>query len=174
MRKISEWVDVIREAEKRELSKLQQSYQDYFLAKLKKYGVSSPADLSDEKKAEFFNEITKDWEKGQGASEAGKKDVKEYGVAEGNAFLAARAKAIEEGAEEFEFNGKTYKVTSKPVNEAEVKNAEDFKEYAETVLKQMHGDKYDQKIADKLIKDLSAEAEKSGDWGAVIGKLNKG
>ena len=31
-------------------------------------------------------------------------------VTEGNAFLAARAKAIEEDAEEFEFNGKTYPV----------------------------------------------------------------
>ena len=31
-------------------------------------------------------------------------------VNEGNAFLAARAKAIEEDAEEFEFNGKTYPV----------------------------------------------------------------
>jgi len=31
-------------------------------------------------------------------------------VIEGNAFLAARAKAIEEGAEEFEFNGKKYPV----------------------------------------------------------------
>jgi len=32
---------------------------------------------------------------------------------ERNAFLGARAKAIEEDREEFEFNGKTYKVTSK-------------------------------------------------------------
>ena len=34
-------------------------------------------------------------------------------VREGNAFLGARAKAIEEGSEEFEFDGKTYKVTNK-------------------------------------------------------------
>jgi len=36
-------------------------------------------------------------------------------VYEGNAFLGARAKAIEEDLEEFEFNGKTYPVTTKKV-----------------------------------------------------------
>ena len=82
MKKFSEWIQPLREAEERELSQLQKSYQDYFKAKLNKYGVKSPADLSAEKKAEFFGEITKDWEKGQGASEAGKKDVKEHGVKE--------------------------------------------------------------------------------------------
>jgi hypothetical protein len=38
-------------------------------------------------------------------------------VTEGNAFLAARAKAIEEDAEEFEFNGKTYPVIKEAVEE---------------------------------------------------------
>lgn len=47
------------------------------------------------------------------------KESKEIKLQEGNAFLAARAKAIEEDKEEFEFNGKTYKVTykTKKVNE---------------------------------------------------------
>ena len=36
---------------------------------------------------------------------------------EGNAFLAARAKAIEEDAEEFEFNGKKYPVIKAGINE---------------------------------------------------------
>lgn len=41
-------------------------------------------------------------------------------ITEGNAFLAARAKAIEEDAEEFEFNGKKYPVLNRPkkLNEA--------------------------------------------------------
>jgi hypothetical protein len=107
MKKFTEWVGLIREAEQKELSMLQKSYQEYFTAKLKKYGVESPADLSPEKKAEFFSEITKDWEKGKGANESGKKDVKEYGVSEGNAFLAARARAIEEGSETFKFSCRT-------------------------------------------------------------------
>lgn len=42
---------------------------------------------------------------------------------EGNAFLAARAKAIEEDAEEFEFNGKTYPVIKE---EAEVEEGNAF------------------------------------------------
>jgi hypothetical protein len=234
MKKISEWVDVIREAEKRELSKLQQSYQEYFLAKLKKFGVKSPADLSADKKSEFFGEITKDWEKGQGANESGKKDVQEYGLKEGNAFLAARAKALEEGAEEFEFNGKVYQVHNKGVNEeeikksdvkkmiqdetkdlekkvkkaedaakdaekkaekaedeansatkdaekaqdkagkGEIKNKEDFSEYAMKILKKQHPKDFDEAIAKKVIDGLSKDAEKSGDWGAAIGRLNKG
>ena len=39
---------------------------------------------------------------------------------EGNAFLAARAKAIEEDAEEFEFNGKTYPVIKEEEQESVV------------------------------------------------------
>jgi len=66
MKKFSEWVGTLREAEKKEQSELQKSYQDYFKAKLSKYGVESPADLDEEKKKEFFSEISKDWEKGQG------------------------------------------------------------------------------------------------------------
>ena len=230
MKKISEWADAVREAEKRELSKLQQSYQDYFSAKLKKYGVESPADLPADKKSEFFSEITKDWEKGQGASESGKKDIKEFGMTEGNAFLAARAKAIEEGAETFEFNGKVYQVR---VNEADIKKSdvkkmikdetkeleskvkkaetaakdaeqkakdaeaesksaikdaekaqekagkgtieskEDFREYAMKILKKQHPDDFDEDIAKKVIDGLSKDAEKSGDWGSAIGRLNK-
>lgn len=41
-------------------------------------------------------------------------------IEEGNAFLGARAKAIEEDAEEFEFNGRTYPVVVKESNETEV------------------------------------------------------
>jgi hypothetical protein len=336
MKKISEWADAVREAEKRELSKLQQSYQEYFSAKLKKYGVESPADLSADKKSEFFSEITKDWEKGQGASESGKKDVKEFGVSEGNfnynlylneeilmthpdelkdflnknqshfatflkgkymavnvtgdiltikpksgsftitvdtkkgtidstgkpshpestsygeimsflkyrtkftvlnegnAWMAARAKAIEEGLDEFEFNGKVYPVFQNEVSEAEInkadikkmikdetkeleskvkkaetaakdaeqkakdaeaeskgaikdakkaqdragkgtiENKEDFREYAMKILKKQHPDNFDEEIANKVIDGLAKDAEKSGDWGSAIGRLNKG
>ena len=233
MKKFTEWVGLIREAEQKELSMLQKSYQEYFTAKLKKFGVESPADLSPDKKAEFFSEITKDWEKGKGANESGKKDVKEYGVKEGNAFLAARARAVEEGAETFEFNGKIYQVTSKQVNEEEIKKSdvkkmiqdetkdlekkvkkaedaakdaekkavdaeaeanaatkdaekakenagkgkieskEDFREYAMMILKKQHPKDFDEKLANKIIDGLSKDAEKSGDWGSAIGRLNK-
>jgi hypothetical protein len=82
MKKFTQWVDVIREAEESKQSELQKSYKDYFSAKLNKFGAKSPADLDAEQKAEFFNEIKKDWEKGSGAKPAGKKDVEEHGVKE--------------------------------------------------------------------------------------------
>lgn len=36
-------------------------YKAFFEKKLKEYGVSSPAELSDEDKKKFFNEIDKEW-----------------------------------------------------------------------------------------------------------------
>jgi len=38
-------------------------YQTFFKKKLKEYGVSSPAELSDEEKKKFFNQIEKEWTK---------------------------------------------------------------------------------------------------------------
>lgn len=145
MKKFTQWVDVIREAEERQQSELQKSYKDYFSAKLNKFGAKSPADLDAAQKSEFFEEIKKDWEKGTGAKPAGKKDL---GIHE--------SEDLNESA----------------IFEADIKNAADFKEYATTVLKKQHGDKFDEKVADKVIKGLSDEAEKSGDWGAAVGKLN--
>lgn len=82
MKKFTTTVGVIRDINEKELSDLQKSYREYFGAKMEKFGVKSPAELDDAQKKEFFNEITKDWEKGKGASEAGKKDVEEHGVKE--------------------------------------------------------------------------------------------
>jgi hypothetical protein len=82
MKKFTEWVGVIREAEEKQMSELQKSYKDYFGAKLNKFNAKSPADLTEEQKKEFFNEIKKDWEIGTGAKPAGKKDVEEHGVKE--------------------------------------------------------------------------------------------
>jgi hypothetical protein len=75
MKKFTEWVNVVRQAELSEASELQKSYQDYFTAKLKKYGAESPADLDDEKKKEFFNEITKEWDKGKGVKPEFKEEI---------------------------------------------------------------------------------------------------
>jgi len=38
-----------------------EDYMKFFAGKLKKYGVKSPSELSDEDKKKFFNEIEKDW-----------------------------------------------------------------------------------------------------------------
>lgn len=45
----------------RELSKLQKEYRSFFLEKLHSYGVNSPAELTKEKKSEFFTAIKHDW-----------------------------------------------------------------------------------------------------------------
>jgi hypothetical protein len=48
--------EVIAEGDKEE-------YQKFFKEKLDKYDVKSPAELSDEDKKKFFNEIEKEWTK---------------------------------------------------------------------------------------------------------------
>lgn len=71
----------------------------------------------------------------------------------------------------FKNNSFTF-VKGDAVNEAKITSDEQFTEYANKVLKQAHGDKFDQKIADKVVKDLLKKYE--GDYGAMIGALTKG
>lgn len=47
----------------RKLSELQKEYRLFFLEKMSLYGVRSPAELTKEKKSEFFTEIKHDWTK---------------------------------------------------------------------------------------------------------------
>lgn len=47
----------------RKLSELQKEYRNFFVGKMELYGVKSPAQLTKEKKSEFFTEIKKDWAK---------------------------------------------------------------------------------------------------------------
>lgn len=91
MRKLSTQAPLIREAEERALSDLQKDWRDYFGAKLAKFGAKSPADLDEEKKKEFFNDLKNDWERGKGATEAGKKDIEEHGVKEGEEVNEGRS-----------------------------------------------------------------------------------
>jgi hypothetical protein len=98
MKKFSEWIGAVREAEGAK-SDLQKSYQDYFQAKLAKYGVESPADLDEEKKKEFFNEISADWDAGKGVKPAAKekveKEKEEAGVKEAEIPAAKPAEETE-------------------------------------------------------------------------------
>lgn len=82
MKKLSTQAPLIREAEEKAMSDLQKDWRDYFGAKLAKFDAKSPADLDEEKKKEFFNELKNDWERGKGATEAGKKDIEAQGVKE--------------------------------------------------------------------------------------------
>lgn len=82
MKKFSQAIPALHEAEGAAKSELQKSYAEYFKAKLNKFGAKSPADLTPEQKTEFFNEITKDWNRGEGATKAGQADIEEHGVKE--------------------------------------------------------------------------------------------
>ena len=92
-------------------------------------------------------------------------------VTEGNAFLGARAKAIEEDAEEFEFEGKKYPVIKETIEltEAEVTSDEEFKEYATTVLQKAFGKEYDDAKAQEVISGILSKSD--GDYGAAVGIL---
>lgn len=66
--------------EKEELSAKQEEYGNFFRDMLKKYNVSSPAELSEEKKKEFFNEINKGWD--GSVTKAGKEALNEGAMSE--------------------------------------------------------------------------------------------
>lgn len=53
-----------------------------------------------------------------------------------------------------------------------IKDDKEFTKWATDMLKSGHGDKYDQKKADKVIKDLLAKYKE--DYGAAIGALQSG
>jgi sugar-specific transcriptional regulator TrmB len=60
-----------------------EEYQKYFQAKLKKFGVKSPSELSDEKKKEFFDEVDKGWKGKDEKAEKNESVVnEEYGIKE--------------------------------------------------------------------------------------------
>ena len=55
-----------------EKTALQDKYASFFKGLLKKYDVGSPAELSDEDKVKFFDEVNAGWKEGEG--ETGKVD----------------------------------------------------------------------------------------------------
>ena len=52
-----------------------EEYKKFFDAKLKKYGVKSPDELSDDEKKKFYGELDKEW---NADHESGKDGVNEY------------------------------------------------------------------------------------------------
>lgn len=77
MKKFSEFTTETRRLN--EQSELQEKYQAFFTALLKKYEVTSPAQLDKEKMSEFFNEIKNNWERGSGVKAEGQKIMDEFG-----------------------------------------------------------------------------------------------
>ena len=128
MKKLSTQAPLIREAEEKNLAIQQENWREYFGTKLSKFNAKSLAEMSEEKKSELFDDLKKDWERGQKKAEI--------------------------------------------TNEAEVKSDDDFKEYAETVLKKAFGDDYDQKKAEETINGILKKVD--GDYGAAVGMLTSG
>lgn len=72
-------------ADKRKVNEaegLKKEYEEVFRALLDKYGVESPAELSDDKKVEFFEDIKKHYTAGKGQTEKGEKLVDDKGKEE--------------------------------------------------------------------------------------------
>jgi len=55
-----------------------QNYQEFFKGKLEEYGVNSPADLDDEDKKKFFNEIEEEWDSQDELNESVKLDINDF------------------------------------------------------------------------------------------------
>lgn len=63
------------------------------------------------------------------------------------------------------------------LNEAEIKDEKAFREYAHAKMKEVFGDDYDEKKADEMVDGIlkdNKELVDKGDWGALVGVLNKG
>ncbi len=75
MKSFSEFVSNKRQVN--EAEGLKKEYEEVFNALLDKYGVKSPADLDDDKKVEFFNEIKDHYTAGKGKTKQGEELVDE-------------------------------------------------------------------------------------------------
>lgn len=62
-------------------------------------------------------------------------------------------------------------------SEESIKDEKAFREYAEAKLKEVFGDEYDEDKAKEMIDGILADNKElvdAGDWGALVGVLNKG
>jgi len=174
----------------------QQEYADFFLKLLKEFDVTSPNELDDEKKKEFFDKLALGWKSGEGITAAGEEmvdesinieemleegiNIEEIPLEERNGFLGTYHSAKRENKTSFEFKGKVYEIKGKKaiapevnegsINEADIKDDEGFKTYAKEILKKAHGDKYDDAKAEETIKGLLADKGEGG-YGELVGKL---
>ena len=74
-------------------------------------------------------------------------------------------------------NGELNNVNEHSINEGEINDEKSFREYAHSKLKEAFGDNYDESKADEMVDGIledNKELVDKGDWGALIGVLNKG
>ena len=145
-------------------------FNTLYEAKLKELGAKNLMDLTEEQ-MEVFNAYVKSLKE-----EISKKDVKKM-VDDKTKDLEKKVDKAEDAAKEA---GKEAEAASKDAEKAEKKAGQDevtdeksFREYAENVLKQAHGDKYDEEIGNKVIDGIVSKV-KDDNWGEAIGRLTSG
>jgi hypothetical protein len=122
--------------EGRSINKIQKEWSDTTTKMQQKAGEWKVAE--GDRKSELLDEMKaltakkRELEAELDAAVAGKDKDLELVVSEGNAFGAARAKAIADGAKEFEFEGETYKVEDVGADDKE--NAKEFVEESKLTL----------------------------------------
>jgi hypothetical protein len=172
---MQKFTEFVKEYQSLEESKRKDSinaeFNSLYEAKLKEMGAKSPIDLSEEE-LDVFNSYVKTIKE-----ELSKKDVKKMVKAE-TKELEKKVDKAEATAKEAEKEAATAtkdaEKAKKKAGQDEVTDEKSFREYAENVLKQAHGDDYDEKIAKKVIDGLIAKVGKDGDWGQAIGRLTSG
>jgi hypothetical protein len=91
---------------------------------------------------------------------------------ENTEIAEGKCKTEEEDEEEMEEEDEEEMSEAKKVQEAEVSSDEEFMEYAKSILKAAHGDKYDEDKAMKTMEGILKKAD--GDYGAAVGMLTSG
>ena len=75
------------------------------------------------------------------------------------------------------FKAELNNVNEQNINEGEIKDEKEFREYAQAKLKEAFGDDYDETKANEMVDGIledNKELVDKGDWGALVGVLNKG
>jgi len=125
--------------------------------------ISSLKDLDEDTKLKFVDtlfseEVVIDTEETEEVEETEEESTEEVEETE----------ETEESAEEVEETEETEE--TEEVAEAEINSDEEFEEYAMKVLKQAHGDDFDEEKAKDAIDGLKSKY--SGDYGAMVGALS--
>jgi hypothetical protein len=166
--KKTEAAQAIKEAD------LQKEYGEVFVSLLKKYGVSSPADLDDAKKKEFFDELGGYYKAGEGQTdkgeelvdkEGGKAPVKEEEEGEGEEdkeeeeIIGSIASSVGEEEDKEEDKEEAPAAEETPAEEAP---AEEEKEKEE-----------DSEVAEDTAEDIEKEKVAQGEPDAAKGEAPK-
>ena len=97
----------------RKLSELQKEYRAFFLEKMNLYGIKSPAELTKNKKSEFFTEIKADWTK----QKQSKKQPIETTIVETQTKVSEPIETYEEKAQQQRKSDSSHKLKDSPRKE---------------------------------------------------------